>query len=177
MAPQRAGARAGRVEQDGVELLRRRPFAGVGGHQFGGEAGAREVLAQPHHAARRDVDGRHLGAGGAELQRLAAGRGAEIGDALAGDVAQQADGQGGGGVLHPPRAFGEARQLGDGAAGRAADRAGRQQLAVEPARPERGVGARREVERRLDQMGGGDGARRLLAIGRPTSSATASAAC
>ena len=37
---------------------------------------------------------------------------------------------------------------------------------VQAAGPEIGVGARREVERRLDQVRGGDGARRLFAIGR-----------
>ena len=74
----------------------------------------------PSRVMRRagDVDGGHLRAGGAELHGLAAGRGAEVGDALAGDVAQQARGQGGGGVLHPPGALGEARQVGDVAAAR-----------------------------------------------------------
>ena len=41
---------------------------------------------------------------------------------------------------------------------------GRQDFGLEPAGPEIGIGARREIERRLDQMGGGDGARRVLAI-------------
>src|SRR3546814_4180406 len=39
-----------------------------------------------------------------KLHRLAAGRGAEIGDTLAGDIAQHPRRQGGGGVLHPPLA-------------------------------------------------------------------------
>ena len=78
----------GRVKQDGVELLRRRPLAGVGGHQFGLKTGAREVFAQPRHAAGGDVDRRHFRARGAELHRLASGGGTEIRDALVGDVAQ-----------------------------------------------------------------------------------------
>ena len=77
----RAGARAGRVEQDGVEGGVGDPFAGIGRDQLGRQAGAGEVLAHPHHAAGRDVDGGDLGAGGGELQGLAARCGAEIGDA------------------------------------------------------------------------------------------------
>ena len=57
---------------------------------------------------------------------LAAGRGAEIGDALAGDIAEQAGGQGGGGVLHPPGAVGVAGERLDGAGIGEAHRAGRQ---------------------------------------------------
>ena len=56
-----------------------------------------------------DVDRRHPGAGGGELRGLAAGRGAEIGDALAGDVAEQARRERGGGVLHPPGAVVDSR--------------------------------------------------------------------
>jgi len=129
------------------------------------QACAREVVAEPRHAAGRDVDRGHVGAGGAELHGLAAGRGAEVGDLLARDVAQQARRQGSGGVLHPPGALGEARQLGDVAAAGAAERAGRQLLGLELSRPEIGVGARREVERRLDQVGGSDGACRGFAVG------------
>src|SRR3546814_3251293 len=51
-----------------------------------------------------------------KLHRLATGRGAEIGDTLAGDIAQHPRRQGGGGVLHPPLALVKARQRFDGAA-------------------------------------------------------------
>src|SRR3546814_13302508 len=51
-----------------------------------------------------------------KLHRLATGRGAEIGDTLAGDIAQHPRRQGGGGVLHHPLALVTARQRFDGAA-------------------------------------------------------------
>ena len=76
------------------------------------EAG--EIGGKPLQPVGGDVDRGHLGAGGGELGGLAAGRGAEIGDALAGDVAKQAGGQGGGHVLHPPGALGETGERFDG---------------------------------------------------------------
>ena len=45
-----------------------------------------------------------------QLRRFAAGRGAEVGDRLALDVAEQPRRQRGGGVLHPPLPVGKARQ-------------------------------------------------------------------
>ena len=59
---------------------------------------------------RRAVDRGDVGAGVRELRGLAAGRGAEIDDGLAVDVAEQPRRQRGGGVLHPPLALGEAGQ-------------------------------------------------------------------
>ncbi len=41
-------------------------------------------------------------AGRRQLQRLAAGRGAEVNDLLVLHIAQQQRGQAGGGILHPP---------------------------------------------------------------------------
>ena len=64
-----------------------------------------KVLVQPAHAGRVALDGENAGAGGGELRRLAAGRGAEIGDALAGPRGEQAGGQRRGGVLHPEAAL------------------------------------------------------------------------
>ena len=135
VAAQRAGTGAGGIEQDGVELLIGRPLARVGSDQFGRQAGARQILAQPLHAPGRDIDRSDRCTGGDELQGLAAGRRAKIGDPLAHDIAQQAGRQRGGGVLHPPGTFGKARQLGDHAADRAAYRASGQQLAFQATGP------------------------------------------
>ena len=65
---------------------------------------AGEIGGEPLQPVGGDVDRRHAGAGGGELRGLAAGGGAEIGDALAGDIAEEAGGQRGGHVLHPPGA-------------------------------------------------------------------------
>ena len=73
------------------------PSAGASGRQkvpsaFTGSAlrpsrvQVRDQLAEP---LARALDGGHLGAGGGQLRRLAAGRGAEVDDPLAGDVSEQ----------------------------------------------------------------------------------------
>ncbi len=81
MAADRAGRRAGRVEQHGVErpglpFARRRPRRSRPRGR-----GARDFAAAARAARRRAVDGGDLRAGGGKLRGLAAGRGAEIGDA------------------------------------------------------------------------------------------------
>ena len=105
-------------------------------------------------------------AGGGELRRLAAGRGAEIGDAPAANVAEQARRQRGGGVLHPPGAFGKAGQRRHRAMRDGAHRSGRQDAAVELGRPEFRIAFHREVERRLLPVGRGDRVRGCAAVGR-----------
>ena len=94
-----------------------------------------------------------------KLRGLAAGRRAQIGDAETADVAEQARRQRGGGVLHPPGAFGKAGQQRDRAMRQRAHRAGRQHAAVHVLGPAGGVVLDGEVERRLVAVGGGDRAR------------------
>ncbi len=53
----------------------------VGRDDLGGESEARQVLPQPLEPLRRAVDRGDARAGGGELGGLAAGRGAEVGDA------------------------------------------------------------------------------------------------
>ncbi len=124
-----------------------------------------EIADQPVEAALRAVDCGDDGARRGELRRLAAGGGAEIDQALAGDLAEQMGGNRRGGVLHPPGTLGIARQGSDRAARGAAQRAGRQDLRLEQLGPALGIAAHGEVERRLLEMGGGDGAGARLAIG------------
>ena len=81
MAADRARGRAGGVEHDHVEGPPRRPGGGVGLDHLGGERSRAQVLAQAIETRRRHVDGRDLGAGGSQGGGLAAGRGAQIGDA------------------------------------------------------------------------------------------------
>src|SRR6185437_3219594 len=129
------------------------------------EGEPREVRVEAVEAARRAVDRGDARAGGGELRRLASGRGAEIDDALAGDVAEERRRHRRGGVLHPPRAGTVARQAHDRAATGAAQRAGRQQDGFELVAPHFRIAANGEVERRLLEMGERDPARALLAIG------------
>ena len=115
---------------------------------------AGEVFREPLQPLGRAVDREHLGAGRCELRGLAAGRGAEIGDALAGLRLEQAGGQGGGGILHPPFAVLVAGQLADRGALDEADAAGGQKHAAEALGP----GFRIRLHRHID---GGHGAMRL----------------
>ena len=147
-----AGRGAGRVDQDAVEAfaaLSPLPLGGVGHHGLGFQRQPRQIVAQPRHAARRTVDRGDARAGVRELRGLAARRGAEIGDGLAGDVAEQARRQRGGGVLHPPMAFGEARQHRHRALQQRAHRSRRQRFAVQARRPLLGIGLHGDIERRL----------------------------
>ena len=79
MAAEDAGRRAGRVEQDRVDRRRRRPGQHVGRDDLGGEPGAREIVAQVARAGFRETSTAvDPPAGGGELHRLAARRGAKI---------------------------------------------------------------------------------------------------
>ena len=132
MAADRAGRRAGRVEQHGVE----RAPADHG--RVGADAGrrpraqAREILVE--RASSRSAERSTAitsRARGRELRGLAAGRGAEIGDALARNVAEQPRRQRRGGVLHPPGAFRVSRAVAAPAPCAASrTRAGRQHAAA-----------------------------------------------
>ena len=119
--------------------------------------------AQPR---RRAVDGGDERAGGGKLRGLAARRGAQIGDALSANVAEQPRRQRRRGVLHPPCAFGKTGQRGDRAMRDRAHRAGRQHAAAELCRPDFRVALHREIERRLVAVGGGDGVRGRRAVSR-----------
>ena len=158
-----AGGRAGGIEQDGVEVLLR-----------AGRSRRRPRRARPRDRAARNcrehaqprlgaVDRGDRGAGKGELRRLAAGRRAKIGHALALHVAEEACGQGGRSVLHPPPALVETGQLLDAALGQEPHASRRQHAAREPLGPQLGIALDGEIERRLDEMGGGDALRARLA--------------
>ena len=116
--------------------------------------------ARRSQAPGRAVDGQHARAGAGELRRLAAGGGAEIGDALAGTGRDEAGRQRRRGVLHPPRAVAVAGKFADrDPSGRQPHAAGRQNDAAEALGPGVRVSPDREVERRAPAMRLGDGAR------------------
>ena len=169
MAADRAGRAAGGVEQHRVGRRLRPPRAGVGADQPGAELEAVQVLFQAFQARRRELDRGHLGAGRGELGGLAARRGAEIDDRLAGERAEQAGRQGGGRILDPPGALAVARQRGDVAgAGRQAQAPGRQDRGAEPFGPGLGRLLHGQVEWRVGQVGLGDRPRAGRAVsGRP----------
>ena len=116
----------------------------------------------------RHVERGHLSSGRGELQRLAAGRGAEVEHAQAADLAEQARGQRGAGVLHPPGALGEAgqrRDLRPGAARRSPPVGSTSAAsACGPVRGRRRI-AQRQVERRRPQVRVADRRRRRGAPG------------
>ena len=106
----------------------------------------------PRRRARRaadTLDRGDVGTGRGELGGLAARRRAQIGDAAAGDVAEQASGERGGGILHPPGSLGVAGKVLDAAAGGEPHRSRRQRGSRRAARPRGGVGFHAEIERRL----------------------------
>ena len=142
----------------------RPPSRRVGLHDVGGEAQAIEIRLQPQQPLGRPVDGGDGDARRGELGRLAAGRRAEV-DRLR-RLAEQLDRQSCRGILDPPAALGEAGQGLDGPAQVAETQAaGRQDFRLQPRRPAFRIVLDREIQRRLHQMGGGDGAGRRLAIG------------
>jgi hypothetical protein len=81
MAPDRAGGRAGRVDEDGIKAPSAKSSRRPGGPAR--EARAGEVGAQARKTRRGGVHGRDLGARGRHLHGLATGRGAEVEDSLA----------------------------------------------------------------------------------------------
>ncbi|MND97516.1 hypothetical protein D3C80_898370 [compost metagenome] len=145
-----AGGGAGGVQQDGVEDARILPVLGRNGDDLDRQAGAVEILTQALQAGRRTIQGRDLGARRGQLQGLAAGGGAHVQHGLAGLGAQQAGGDGGGGVLDPPVAGLEPGPAGDIAALAGADRAAGQDLALDV------LGQGGQIDRRLGaEIGGG----------------------
>ena len=115
MPPDGSGGGTRRVEQDSIEVHLRAPVRRIGGDCRCLKSEARQVLGEHAQAAFGNVDGHHRGAGARKLCRLAAGRGTKIGDAAAGHRPEQARGQRGGGVLHPPSALRIAGKLFDAA--------------------------------------------------------------
>ena len=108
-------------------------------HEFGLQAEPREVLGSSRSRVV-ELSTATTRRRRRELRGLAAGRGAEIDHALAGDVAEQPRRQRGGRVLHPPGAVGEAGKLLDAAlaAGAAGSRsAARGRRAARPKAPAR----------------------------------------
>ena len=159
-----AGRGARRIEQHGVEFLVRRPFGDVGADQIGVERQPGEILRKPFEPRGGAIDRGDAGPGGGELRGLAAGRGAEIGNAPAANLAEQPRRQRRRRVLHPPRAFDKAGQRGHRAMRDGAHRAGRQHPALELARPSFGVAFYREIERRFTAVRRGNGARGRRAV-------------
>jgi len=78
MATAGAGCCAGRIEQDSIERRIGLPLQRIGNDNLGGKPGAREIFAQPLQPPLADVERRHLPACRYQLQRLAAGSGAQV---------------------------------------------------------------------------------------------------
>ncbi|PAV93076.1 hypothetical protein WR25_12448 [Diploscapter pachys] len=114
MAAEDAGGAARRVDQQCIGRPIRRPFQHVGGDHLRLQPRAEQVLAQPLDPRVGHIDRSHAITGRGELQRLAAGRRAQIDRvrALGDPVGQQARGDGGGDILHPPAPLGKAGQFG-----------------------------------------------------------------
>jgi len=89
VAPNRPGRGAGRVEQHGVDRMVRAPGQRIGGDRRHRKTEPVQIGYQPVEAAGRAVDRRDMGAGVDELRGLAAGRRAQIYDALPGDAVEQ----------------------------------------------------------------------------------------
>src|SRR5581483_12179746 len=150
-------------EQDGVE----RAAGPAGGVRFDGfaiELQTREILLEALEPGSRTIDGNHFRAARDQLRGLAAGRGAEIGDALAFDVAEKLRRQRGGRILYPPCAFFVAGERGDGPGIYKADGVCRQQMAVEFSGPVRCFLFHREIERRLDFVRAGNRKRGFTSV-------------
>ncbi|MPL60779.1 hypothetical protein SDC9_06341 [bioreactor metagenome] len=152
VAPDRAGGRAGRVQKHGVEGCGGLPVERVGGDGLGLQAAACEVLAHPFHPRGRDVERGDLGPHGRELQRLAAGCGAEIEHPRAGGGGEHLRRHRRRRVLHPPGALGKARQFRDLRAGGKPQRAGGQQRRTEPLGPALGIGLHAQIDRRAGPL-------------------------
>ena len=121
---------------------RRTAFRGVPGRRMSAwtispsSRSRARLAASRFDPVRGDVDRRDPGAGAGQLRRLAARRGAEIGDVQAGDIAEQPRRKRGRGILHPPGALGKAGQVGNRARQpRHPHRAGRQDDAAQAPRP------------------------------------------
>jgi len=168
MAADGAGGAARGIEQHRVGRFLRDPARDIGGDGFGAQAKPGQIGVKSGEATGGAVHRHHPGAGRGQLGGLAARGRRQIEDPPAGKRTQQGCGQRRRGILNPPGAFAETGQLRDGPARGAAQRAaGGQDPGVQPLRPPAGFGGQlqRKVERRLAQMGLGDGAGALGAIG------------
>lgn len=167
VAAEGAGGRARRVQQHEVEPAGVGPAGRVRRHGLRLQPQAQEVLGHALQPGGGAVQGGGARAGGRELQRLAAGRGAQVEGALPRPGRQQPHGDGGGRVLHPPAAFGVARPVGQGAPARRAHGAGGQHHALQLVGQARGVRpiARGEVGGGLQSDLRGQGGGLRLAVG------------
>ena len=158
-----ARGRAWRIEQNRVEG---RGLKGerVTDADLCGQAEALQIQGEPLEPFGRAVERRHLCAGEGELRGLATGRGAEIGDPLAGPGVEQPGRKGSGGVLDPPLALGIAGQLLDRCLRGEPQGACRQQQSFRH-EGRVGSGLHGEVKRRLGAVGERDLRCHLVAIG------------
>jgi hypothetical protein len=81
------GGGAGGIQQHGVERLGRHPFAGIALLHLGLQRQALQIGLQSAETRGGDIDRPDLRPGMGELRGLAAGRSAQIGDALARHIA------------------------------------------------------------------------------------------
>ena len=88
MTPNGASGQTRRIEKNGIEQLTRRPFRHVCFDNLNLEPKPSQIILQPLDPFGVNLDRGHLRTGRSQLCRLAARRGAEISDALAGHVAQ-----------------------------------------------------------------------------------------
>jgi hypothetical protein len=153
VAPEGACGGAGRVQEHGVEGPRVGPGGGVGGDDLRPQPCAREILAQALQPGGRAVQRGDPCARCGELERLAAGRGAQVQRGFAGRRGQQAYGDGGGRILDPPPALAITRPGGDVAATLGAERTCRQDPCPEVVQQVgRGFALQAEVGRGLGRM-------------------------
>ena len=109
VAPQRAGGRTGRIQQNRIERLGLKRCR-VASQRFGVQIEPCQIVRQAFQADRRAVNRQHIGAGQRQLGGLAPRCRAEIGNPFAFLCPQQAGGQAGCGILNPEGAFGIAGQ-------------------------------------------------------------------
>ena len=124
-----------------------------------------EILLNALHARGRLIERRHLRSTRGELCGLAARCGAEIEHRHPRDIAEETDGQSGGGILHPPGAIAKTVEGFDANLPVAQpDRTGVQNDTAQPCRPFFRIGLNAQIERRFNDMRGGDLMREPLAI-------------
>jgi hypothetical protein len=99
-----------------------------------------------------------------ELRGLAARRGAQIGNRLALDIAEQSRRQRCGGILHPPLTVGKSRKHRHRAVQQRAHGSSWQGFPVQPSGPLRGVGFYRQIERGFVAQRQRHGTRRDLTV-------------
>ena len=161
-----SGCRAWRVEEDSIEQVRRRPTQQVAGDELGGELQPGKVGGKTFQAGGGNVDRGDARAGQRERRRLAARRGAEIGDPLAGHRTEEPRRQCGGGILHPPFAIRVTGQRLDRPRGNEPHGPVREHDAAEPFRPALRIALHGQVEAGLDEVRARDLAGSHFAVGR-----------